>query len=1067
MRVENGCFRSKEDANGGRYYLHRLSDGSANTAEASPPSRAEAKRADDDTLHSVYSALLDLLKLGDDHRRALHNRGMTNEVIDKGAYRSLPGRGRPQIIHDFRERFGEKLLHVPGFVVKEGRSGRYLTLRGPAGLLIPCRDRNGRIIALKVRRDDEGESGSRFVYVSSAGYGGSGPGAPLHFPVGTPATAERARLIEGELKADIVLSLTGLPTISIPGVTNWKGAIAALVDLGCKTVQLAHDADAQDKPTVARALAACADAICAAGIAVDLERWNGVDGKGLDDLLANGKNAELLTGDAASSAIRLIVASATDEGEPGPTDELARLQDVLNSGGAEALFRDKVLMQALADLSAGDPAGFAAVRASIRERVSVRDLDKALRPFNRRGAPCEGEEAPMYLEDDGRICRNVVTQDGPVLVALCNFTARIVEDLVHDDGVEKRRSLAIEGKHEGGTPLTRVEIAADLFARMEWIVPAWGTGAVMFAGMGIKDHVRTAIQLLSGAVPRRTVYGHTGWRRVDGAWVYLHAGGAIGSGGLIKEIPVVLPEPLAGFDLPNPPSEAPLIDALRASLKILRLGPERITFPILAAIYRSVLGGSDFAIHIAGPTGCFKSEVAALAQQHFGSSLDARHLPANWSSTGNALEALAFAAKDGLLTVDDFCPTGSMNDVHRSHKDADRLFRGQGNQAGRQRMRADTTFRPAKPPRGLTLSTGEDTPRGQSLRARLLVLEISPNDLGPQGPGRNAGLSACQRDAADGLYAKAMAAFIQWLAPQLDSIRNRWRAEITELREKATTDGQHARTPSMVADLALGLRYFLNFVSETGALSDAEKSEHWRRGWMALNDAAASQAATIASAEPATRFLRLLQAALASGLAHVANEHGNEPPEPKSWGWRSIGDGTHRPQGAGIGWLCEGELYLEPDAAFTVVQQFARDQGDSFAISVFTLRRRLKEKALLASTDSARSKLTVRKTLQGRRRDVLHIAQTGTYFGQETGPIGPEVDAHTNNGPKSRASLLAETTHSNGESGHGLVTPGSSGQSPTAVKQEMGQKGRTDSGKSGSGRENQSSINGADWTDWQ
>src|SRR5262249_57001791 len=106
--------------------------------------------------------------------------------------------------------------------------------------------------------------------------------------------------------------------------------------------------------------------------------------------------------------------------------------------------------------------------------------------------------------------------------------------------------------------------------------------------------------------------------------------------------------------------------------------------------------------------------------------MDARPLPASWSSTGNALEGLAFTAKDALLVVDDFCPTGSTGDVQRYHKEADRLFRGQGNRAGRQRMRADTTLRPDKPPRGLALSTGEDVPRGQSLRARLLVLDVSP-----------------------------------------------------------------------------------------------------------------------------------------------------------------------------------------------------------------------------------------------------------------------------------------------------------------------------------------------------
>src|SRR5262249_34850875 len=180
------------------------------------------------------------------------------------------------------------------------------------------------------------------------------------------------------------------------------------------------------------------------------------------------------------------------------------------------------------------------------------------------------------------------------------------------------------------------------------------------------------------------------------------------------------------------PAAASLQTAVRASLGLLRLGPDRIVLPVLAAVYRAALGDSDFGLHLSGPTGCFKSELAALAQQHYGAGMDARNLPANWASTGNALEGLAFTAKDALLVVDDFAPQGSSADVQRYHREADRLLRGQGNRAGRQRMRADGSLRPEKPPRGLVLSTGEDVPRGQSLRARLLTLEVSPGDLGPQ-----------------------------------------------------------------------------------------------------------------------------------------------------------------------------------------------------------------------------------------------------------------------------------------------------------------------------------------------
>jgi hypothetical protein len=57
------------------------------------------------------------------------------------------------------------------------------------------------------------------------------------------------------------------------------------------------------------------------------------------------------------------------------------------------------------------------------------------------------------------------------------------------------------------------------------------------------------------------------------------------------------------------------------------------------------------------------------------------------------------------------------------------------------------------------ISTGEDTPRGQSLRARLLVRELGPGDLGW------AALTLAQADAGAGLYAAALAGYLQWLAP--------------------------------------------------------------------------------------------------------------------------------------------------------------------------------------------------------------------------------------------------------------------------------------------------------------
>src|SRR5262249_31376345 len=107
--------------------------------------------------------------------------------------------------------------------------------RATAGAICPwpappgywCRDPAGPIIALKVRRDGDGD-GRRYFYLSSATHGGPGPGAPVHVPLGVQATRDVWRLTEGELKADVATLLSGTPTISVPGATCWRLALDSL-----------------------------------------------------------------------------------------------------------------------------------------------------------------------------------------------------------------------------------------------------------------------------------------------------------------------------------------------------------------------------------------------------------------------------------------------------------------------------------------------------------------------------------------------------------------------------------------------------------------------------------------------------------------------------------------------------------------------------------------------------------------------------------------------------------------------------------------------------------------------
>jgi hypothetical protein len=405
---------------------------------------------------------------------------------------------------------------------------------------------------------------------------------------------------------------------------------------------------------------------------------------------------------------------------------------------------------------------------------------------------------------------------------------------------------------------------------------------------------------------------------------------------------------------------------------------------LLAATYRAVIGGADFAIHVAGETGSFKSELAALHQQHFGAGMDRVHLPGAWSSTGNSIEALAFHAKDALLVIDDFAPHGNSADVARYHAAADRVFRAAGNQAGRGRLDSTANLREPKPPRALILSTGEDIPRGQSVRTRLLILEL------PNGSILTSDLSECQRDAHAGLYAEAMGGFVQRFAGRYKDLRAGFERRVLELRDSALRNSAHARTPEIVANLQAGFEVLLEFAVECSAIDASEQDELTSGCWEALRESAAERGKHQAATEPTARALELLRALLTSGRAHLQARVGGKPDRsPESCGWRLDGFGNWSPLGHCIGWVDGDDLYLESMAFYRLVQVAGRDAGEVLPVSLQTLKKRLHEKGLLASVDDKRQTLTVRKRIGGCSKDVLHLLRR-TVLPEE--PEEPEID---------------------------------------------------------------------------
>lgn len=645
-----------------------------------------------------------------------------------------------------------------------------------------------------------------------------------------------------------------------------------------------------------------------------------------------------------------------------------------------------------------------------------------------------------YVMEGGRICEVTHTREGDVVHRpLCNFDARIVGEVVADDGSgEDRGELEVDGTLADGRALGVVRVPLQQFGAMSWPLGLWGARAIVSAGMGARDKLREAMQHLSGDVPRRRVYQHAGWRRIDDEWVYLTASGAIGADGAVNGIEVELTGALGRIALPVPPDGEHRAAAVRASLALWDLAPPAVSVPVVATTYLPPLREAlvaeppDFATWVYGPSGVLKSELAALAQAHYGPFT--RTSLQTFKATANALERLAFGAKDALLVVDDYHPAQSQREAQEMATVVTRLLRGVGNGAGRSRMRADTNLRPDLPPRCVVLATGERLPEGHSTAARMLPTTVEPGDV------RLDALSAGQDNRA--LLAEAMAAYVQWLAGRMDELRAALPARFAALRSEAQQPGAHLREPSQVAYLRLALETWLAFVVDCGVLTHDQADTRIAEAWTVLLQLAAGQAEALAAETPAQRFLALLGDGFRSRRAYLEHLDGGEPADRERWGWEPysrvwVDDGERREEteyrtrsGAVLlGWLDDDCLLLFPEATYQFVAARAREAGQVFPVELRTLLKRLEQAGVIvAEPGSGRRTPKVRRGDQTVR--VIKLSATA-LSGPENGEHGEhgEQPAPANSAvpqncsPNGRAPRISGNTFGEQPSSNGSAVP--------------------------------------------
>lgn len=576
------------------------------------------------------------------------------------------------------------------------------------------------------------------------------------------------------------------------------------------------------------------------------------------------------------------------------------------------------------------------------------------------------ERQGSYLAKDGQLVFQTKERDGGTKdVRLANFDARVVREIAKDDGSGVQRFLAIEALMPDGNRRAVVLSNAE-FASLGWVIRDLGAEAVVSAGVATRDRVREAIQLFSKPTQQH-VFTHTGWRQIGSEWVFLHAG-------LADEVTVELDGSLDNYNMsPVEDSRA----AVDASLRLLELG----TTPALSALwcgtYLAPLAEiltPDLALWLWGPTGSFKSTLAALFLSHFG-RFERKNLPCDWSWTENALERRLFLAKDVLTVIDEFAPAADRFESQKQITKGQRIIRAQGNHSGRGRLRPDISERPAQPPRGVLLSTAEmPPPFSASAVARTLALELGKDVI-------NLETLSSSQDESD-LLTGAMLHYLGYLSAHMDELRANSSILLKELRQ-SQANVAHRRTPEMLANLLFAGTLAIHSFEAGNLISEEKANQILERIEADLRCLADLQAQGLMSADPVDRFLDVLREQLAKKAFYCKSRDGGEPPDSLEVGWESFevadaetqGEVRYRPGRTAtcVGWADDTWLYLMPEEIFRLTTRLLSEAQQALGATRDSLQRGLADRGLIECSGGREPRRTRVVTLEGMQHRVLKL----------------------------------------------------------------------------------------------
>lgn len=417
---------------------------------------------------------------------------------------------------------------------------------------------------------------------------------------------------------------------------------------------------------------------------------------------------------------------------------------------------------------------------------------------------------------------------------LTKFGAKIVQETeIHDRTGFIERTYTIKTQREGELPVTSETDALGL-ERATWITDRVGPRGAFC----VSDYKRVLLALMETrekCVVRE--YCSLGYQVIDGNPVYVHGNGVLlPSGTTLENIKARPPESFSGYGFPDSSSDTDEpTKYLEAPLKLLRLSKKNpaIGVIVLASAVRSVLcefHPSVVTPILIGETGAGKSELLALATSLFRPGTDVNSLPFNTTSTVRGLQLVVQASAHTLCPIDDYYPTQGK---HSDNDDfVEMLIFGGSTTGARVTAKSATESATGEGIRTVAMLTAEVAlvTDKESRQARAMYCEVGNHEVDPKLR------KACLEHAQNGDLARAMCAFIVASLSRHEKLALSVPKQFEDFQRKAgeALPDLHRRHWANVADLMLGVYYYLRFCKTEGIIDDKLHASLLNRSWAAL-----------------------------------------------------------------------------------------------------------------------------------------------------------------------------------------------------------------------------------------